>query len=210
VIPLVQSALNHASLPSLGELASITVFTGLPAEKPLDVIRRKDHKKLIETRKTAEEIRALTASLRDALLELQKKIISTASRLRTQMQTKFEKHQLPNFEIGDFVLLTTAEKSLLQSSVQHGLALQELSKLPETMCLRNSWSQTSYMFGKGNRFGNSSWLRKGLMNGFGKMERDCILMFLMWFKALLFLTQMLAERKLLQSFSIFKNEPHVY
>ena len=29
VIPLVQSALNHASLPSLGGLAPITVFTGL-------------------------------------------------------------------------------------------------------------------------------------------------------------------------------------
>jgi hypothetical protein len=30
VIPFVQSGLNHASLPTLGGLASINVFTGLP------------------------------------------------------------------------------------------------------------------------------------------------------------------------------------
>ena len=110
VIPLLQSALNHASLPSLGGMLPITVFTGLPAQNPLDVIWRKDHEKFIETQKTAEEIGALTNSLRDALLEMHKKVASTASRLRTQKRRKFEKHKLPNFEIGDFVLLAAPEK----------------------------------------------------------------------------------------------------
>ena len=38
VIPLMQTALNHASLPSLGGLAPITVFIGLPAQNLLGVI----------------------------------------------------------------------------------------------------------------------------------------------------------------------------
>jgi len=42
---------------------------------------QKDHDKFIETRKTAEEIRALTDSLRDSLLEMHKKVTSTASDL---------------------------------------------------------------------------------------------------------------------------------
>jgi hypothetical protein len=79
MIRLVQSALNHACIPSLGGLAPITVFTGLPAQNPLDVIWRKDQEKFIETRKTAEEIRAVTHSSRDALLEMHKKVTSTAS-----------------------------------------------------------------------------------------------------------------------------------
>jgi len=66
---------------------------------------KKNHEKFIETRKTAEEIRALTVSLQDALSEMRRKFTSTASRLRTQKRRRFEKHQLPNFEIGDFVLL---------------------------------------------------------------------------------------------------------
>jgi hypothetical protein len=36
MIPLVQSALNHASSPSLGGVAPITVFTGLLAQNPLE------------------------------------------------------------------------------------------------------------------------------------------------------------------------------
>ena len=127
-IPLVQSALNQASIPSLGGVVPITVFTGLPAQNPLDVVWRKDQEKFIEARKTSEEIRALTGSLRGLLWEMHKKVTSTVSSLRTQKRRKFEKHQLPNFEIGDFVLLAAPEKSFLQRSVQRGLALIELSR----------------------------------------------------------------------------------
>jgi len=41
------------------------------------------------------------------------------------------------------------------------------------------------------------------------MHRYFILMYLIWFKTLFFLMHLLAERKLLQSFLIFKNEPQV-
>ena len=111
VIPLVQNALNHASLPSIGGLAPITVFkfTGLPAQNPLAAIWRNDQEKVIETRKTAGDIRALTDSLRDALLEIHKYVTLTASRLRTQTRRKFENQKLPNFKIGDFVLFAAHE-----------------------------------------------------------------------------------------------------
>ena len=49
MIPSVQSALNHASLPCLGGLAAIIVFTGLPAQNQLDVMWIKDQDKFIET-----------------------------------------------------------------------------------------------------------------------------------------------------------------
>ena len=49
--PSVQSAVNHASLPNLGGLASFIVFTGIPAQNPLDVICRELQEKLIDTRK---------------------------------------------------------------------------------------------------------------------------------------------------------------
>ena len=63
----------------------------------------------MKLRKTAEEIRALTDSFRDALLETHHKVTWTASRLPTQKRRKFEKHNFPNFEIHDFVLLAAPE-----------------------------------------------------------------------------------------------------
>jgi len=98
----VQTAWNHASLLSLGGLAPITVFIRRPAQNPLDTIWRKDQENFIETWKTAEEIRALTDSLRDALLEIYKTSNTKGKETREA--------RIAKLEVGDFVLLAAPEK----------------------------------------------------------------------------------------------------
>jgi len=63
---------------------------------------------------------------------------------------------------------------------------------------------------EGDRFGNSRWLGKISMSELGKVQRNYIMMYLILFRTLFFLTPMFAERKFLRSFLIFKNQPQVY
>jgi len=74
--------------------------------------KAKNKEKFIETPKTAQEIRAVTDSLRDSLLQMHAQVNSTASRIGTQKRMKFEKHKLPKCEICDFLLVALPEEEV--------------------------------------------------------------------------------------------------
>ena len=96
--PLVQTAINHTPVQSLGNVAPITVLTGLRANNPLDTVC------LIETppgttRMTPTKINEIRHQLIMNLQDLHKDVIdSMHPRAETQGVTI-------NFDVGDFVLV---------------------------------------------------------------------------------------------------------
>jgi hypothetical protein len=69
-------SINHTLVTTLGGQAPITIFTGLPASNPLDIVFLPP-KAFSEIRMTAEQVAVLTENLRTSLQAMHKKIDST-------------------------------------------------------------------------------------------------------------------------------------
>jgi transposase InsO family protein len=98
--PLVQMSLNHTAVPSLGNLAPVTVFTGLPASNPLDIVSLAPVVPA-STRVTPNKIGECTENLRNSLQNMHKEIGKIGNTTREKRKIGVA----TNFDVGDYVLV---------------------------------------------------------------------------------------------------------
>jgi hypothetical protein len=110
--PVVQMSINHTLVTTLGGKAPITVFTGLPASNPLDIVFLPP-KAFSATRLTAERIAELTENLRTSLQAIHKTVVRTRSSDDVgdvgdvdvdATDVRPPKGVDVNFDVGDYVL----------------------------------------------------------------------------------------------------------
>ena len=113
VVPLIQSILNHAKRPTLGDCAPITVFTGLPADNPLRTLFPKRISEAKDLASVNVQRIANTDRLIRALASLHKEVHERKTKRRTDAIKRHNAQthvQEVNFEVGDFVLVAKREK----------------------------------------------------------------------------------------------------
>jgi hypothetical protein len=111
LIPLVQGVINHTPSRVLKGMAPVTVFTGLPAERPFRYIFDSERKEFRSSRMTEQEITLLHEGVCLSLQDMHKKVIQTKSLIREQtrkQRNQKNKVKKINFGIGDFVLVSRA------------------------------------------------------------------------------------------------------
>ena len=110
--PVVQMSINHTLVTTLGGQAPITIFTGLPASNPLDIVFLPP-KAFSATRLTAERIAELTENLRTSLQAIHKTVVRTRSSDDVgdvgdvgvdATDVRPPKGVDVNFDVGDYVL----------------------------------------------------------------------------------------------------------
>jgi len=121
LIPIVQRVINHTRSQRLNNKAPITVFTGLEADSPLDIIIQKDNKKFI-TLTTYDQLKE------NIIKSIDKMKISMDEMHKDVQLSKEEKRKAaerylnnksrpppPNFIVGDYVLALRHVRSKLQN-----------------------------------------------------------------------------------------------
>jgi len=96
---LIHSAWNNSRSKSLGGEAAITVFLGLPAHNPINLIFDSVNDKMRETTKTREEILGMATHLQKTLEEMHKNVKESSKKERGRK--KISQLKLSDFEIGD-------------------------------------------------------------------------------------------------------------
>ena len=105
LIPAVQACLNLNKSPSLGDLSPTEVFTGLPVDDPVSVLfdRAAD---ILHVCNPPDLIARRTNELRLALERMHKDVDHIQRRHRnSRRKNRNRKRSLPNYSIGDFVLV---------------------------------------------------------------------------------------------------------
>ena len=97
--PLVQMSLNHTLVASLGNRAPITVFTGLPASNPLDVVFLPT-KTISDVRLTADQVAVLSEKLRTSMQSMHKDMDVE----RSKRDVGDVGDVVVDFKVGDYVL----------------------------------------------------------------------------------------------------------
>ena len=107
LLPLVRFALNHTIPPN--RPAAITLFTGLSPSSALDLIWNPKSKTLLPTPMSFAQLSDMISDLRKSLDDMHKNI-ENQRELRRNRQNARRKAVLPNFSVGDFVLLANTSK----------------------------------------------------------------------------------------------------
>ena len=109
VLPMIQSALNNATLPRLGNRCPQTAFTGLPQSNPICTLIKRNNGAV--TVHSIEQVRmqqrASIADIQKALDEMHKEVAERTSRVRQRAVDAHNKKvgvRPVNFSEGDFVL----------------------------------------------------------------------------------------------------------
>jgi hypothetical protein len=76
-------SLNHTAVPSLGNLAPVTVFTGLQASNPLDIVSLAPEVPA-STRVTPNKIGEITENLKNSLQVMRKEIDAIGNTTRAK------------------------------------------------------------------------------------------------------------------------------
>jgi hypothetical protein len=107
VLPVCQSTLNMTAHAALGGLAPFTVFTGRPAESPLDVVFPSTTAGVQLVQPSAARVRAVTDQLVADLALYAERVALQRPRVRRARAREAPE----DFDIGWFVLLSTAAVS---------------------------------------------------------------------------------------------------
>ena len=110
-VKLVEHAINHRPQRRLAGRAPITVMTGLPADNPLDTIFYNPKMLAISSVdiQTDQIIKSIE-HLQNSLQHMHKEILSATETERQSHRDCKSKHRtLPNFDIGDYVLVAIPE-----------------------------------------------------------------------------------------------------
>lgn len=108
LVPVVQIALNHAIVKVLGDRSAIQVVTGYSPRTPLSALLDEENRVWRSTSLSSEEFESMFYETTQALLEMHKDVQSGKETLRDGRNNRRnqKKHvKIPNFEIGDFVLV---------------------------------------------------------------------------------------------------------
>ncbi len=97
--PLVQMSLNHTLAVSLCNRAPITVFTGLPASNPLDVVFLPT-KTMSDVRLTADQVAVLSEKFRTSMQLMHK----DTDVERSKRDAGDVSDVVVDFKVGDYVL----------------------------------------------------------------------------------------------------------
>ena len=109
VLPLVQHALNHSPLESLGGLAPVTVFAGFEPDNPLEVIFNPRRSETVPVPPTTDAILERYEALRLSLADMHRTIIVEKEKQRTRNTKNQNKLDVARFQIGDYVLWSTID-----------------------------------------------------------------------------------------------------
>lgn len=104
LLPLVRFALNHSSPPD--RPAAVALFCGLPPSSPLESIWNPKKQSLIPVPLGSEQLFSLVEDLRQSLLQWHKKVEEKRESRRQAANTGRKSAKLPNFSLGDFVLVS--------------------------------------------------------------------------------------------------------
>ena len=91
-------SLNHTAVPSLGNLAPVTVFTGLQASNPLDIVSLAPEVPA-STRVSPNKICEIIENLRNSLQSMHKEIDTIGNTTRAKRKIGVA----TNFDKGDYV-----------------------------------------------------------------------------------------------------------
>ena len=108
LLPSVQASINHTPTALLGGRAPVTVFTGLPASRPLDLLLSDSGLQSSFPRPTSTALANKVAALESALQEMHKAVAASKNqnRARNREQRLNSSKTFPyNFHLGDFVMV---------------------------------------------------------------------------------------------------------
>ena len=130
LVPIVQSALNHAPSARLGGRAPIEVFTGQSGTRPLDSLRHPETKEVLTLKDISAAVELEFQKLQLRRNELHSATAQIASNLRKQARDHHNNKvhiKTPNFTIGDFVLVGALQKSRQKLKVKW-MGLRRITK----------------------------------------------------------------------------------
>lgn len=118
LMSLVQGVINHTTSRLLNNLAPVTLFKGLSAERPFNYFFDSQQNEVRTSRLSGEEITILHGDLCLSLQNVQKQVLLKKSDAREQTRNQRNKRnnvQQVNFGIGDFVLVSKATSNMDRS-----------------------------------------------------------------------------------------------
>jgi len=108
VLPMVQAALDLQPSSRLNGVAPITAFAALPAKTPVNMYYAETMDSDLPTLTPTEYSAAVTKHIQDlenSLDHLHKKLTTVSTARNTKSRAVSNKFPIPNFEVGDFVLV---------------------------------------------------------------------------------------------------------
>lgn len=105
LVPILQSALNNSSSRSRANKSPITIFTGLPAKRPFDYLKATNATEMTLDEAVIQRQFNLD-HVHDLLNEVHPMVSKSLQHHRQYARDKQSKGKLPNFEPGDYVLVS--------------------------------------------------------------------------------------------------------
>lgn len=114
IIPLIQSAINHAPSATSNNTCPITAFTGMPAYPPIKSFIRSDMAKQVNVSDVIYNRAMQVTQLQKFMDDLNPVIQTSLSDNRKRIRDHMSRGNLPNFQEGDYVLVARGPRRIVK------------------------------------------------------------------------------------------------